>query len=94
MHNEIDTLLRKQEFLCEEVFKLAEHDPHVEFTLLRFFMGSRLNPWLRSFPLHWGGHFGEKNDSLTLKTVDVGSRVQLLIAETGGKIGVFTYTYG
>lgn len=56
--------------LSEELVALAERDPHVIVTLLRFCVGPRMHYWLHVLPLHWGAQLAERNDRLTLNTIE------------------------
>ena len=66
----LDTRLQTQASLAEELLQLAEQDPHVAVTLLRFCVGPSLNYWLRALPLHWGAYLAAEQDRITLKTVE------------------------
>lgn len=57
--------MNEQGPLSGEFFQLAEHEPRVAVTILRFCVGPRLNNWLRSLPLHSRVYLAAKNDRLT-----------------------------
>lgn len=70
VQKELDPLMHTQATLFEELVTLAERDPNVAVTLIRFYLGPHLNNRFRALPKRWGVHLAERNDHLTLNTVE------------------------